>query len=32
LTEKDDTGEYRHSIIRLVDNVEHKFDTSRYFV
>jgi HD-GYP domain-containing protein (c-di-GMP phosphodiesterase class II) len=32
LTEKDDTGEYRHSIIRLVDNAEHKFDTSRYFV
>jgi HD-GYP domain-containing protein (c-di-GMP phosphodiesterase class II) len=32
LTEKDETGEYRHSIIRLVDNTEHKFDTSRYFV
>jgi HD-GYP domain-containing protein (c-di-GMP phosphodiesterase class II) len=32
LTEKDDTGEYRHSIIRLIDNAEHKFDTSRYFV
>ena len=32
LTEKNDTGEYGHSIIRLVDNTEYKFDTSRYFV
>ena len=32
LTEKDDTGAYRHTIIRLIDNTEHKFDTSRYFV
>ena len=32
LTEKDETGEYRYSIIRLIDNTEHKFDTSRYFV
>jgi hypothetical protein len=32
LHEKDDAGEYRYSIIRLIDNVEHKFDTSRYFV
>jgi HD-GYP domain-containing protein (c-di-GMP phosphodiesterase class II) len=32
LTEKDDIGEYRHSIIRVIDNAEHKFDTSRYFV
>ncbi len=31
LTEKDDTGEYRYSIIRLIDNTEHRFDTSRYF-
>ena len=31
LAEKDDVGEFRHSIIRLVDNTEHKFDTSRYF-
>lgn len=31
LTEKDDVGEYRHSIIRLIDNTEYKFDTSRYF-
>jgi HD-GYP domain-containing protein (c-di-GMP phosphodiesterase class II) len=31
LCEKDDSGEYRHSIIRLLDNTEHKFDTSRYF-
>jgi len=32
LAEKDDMGEYRHSIVRLIDNVEHRFDTSRYFV
>ncbi|HWG95988.1 MAG TPA: hypothetical protein VN647_02790, partial [Nitrospira sp.] len=32
LTEKDGVGEYRHSIIRLIDNTEHKFDTSRYFL
>jgi len=32
LCEKDDEGNYRHSIIRLIDNTEHKFDTSRYFV
>jgi len=32
LTEKDDIGAYRHSIIRLVDTTEYKFDTSRYFV
>ncbi len=32
LTEKNDVGEYRHSIIRLIDNTEYKFDTSRYFV
>lgn len=32
LTEKDESGEYRHSIIRLIDNTEYKFDTSRYFV
>ncbi len=32
LTEKDDVGLYRHSIIRLVDNTEYKVDTSRYFV
>ncbi|MDH4186187.1 MAG: HD domain-containing protein [Nitrospira sp.] len=32
LREKDDTGAYRYSIIRLIDNTEHKFDTSRYFV
>jgi HD-GYP domain-containing protein (c-di-GMP phosphodiesterase class II) len=32
LTEKDDADEYRHSIVRLVDNTEYKFDTSRYFV
>lgn len=32
LTEKNDVGEYRHSIIRLVDNTEYNVDTSRYFV
>jgi len=32
LHEKNETGEYRHNIIRLIDNTEHKFDTSRYFV
>ena len=31
LTEKDDVGDFRHSIIRLIDNTEYKFDTSRYF-
>ena len=32
LTEKDETGEFRHNIIRLIDNTEYKLDTSRYFV
>ncbi|HSC56506.1 MAG TPA: HD domain-containing phosphohydrolase, partial [Nitrospira sp.] len=32
LHEKDEAGEYRYSIIRLIDNTEYKFDTSRYFV
>lgn len=32
LTSKDAAGAYRHSIVRLIDNTEHKFDTSRYFV
>jgi hypothetical protein len=32
LTEKDEKGEFRHNIIRLIDNTEYKFDTSRYFV
>lgn len=32
LTEKNETGEFRHNIIRLIDNTEYKFDTSRYFV
>ena len=32
LTEKDETGDFRHSIIRLIDNTEYKLDTSRYFV
>ena len=32
LTEKDEIGDFRHNIIRLIDNTEYKFDTSRYFV
>ncbi|MEK7237216.1 MAG: HD domain-containing phosphohydrolase [Nitrospirota bacterium] len=32
LTEKGETGDFRHNIIRLIDNTEYKFDTSRYFV
>jgi hypothetical protein len=32
LTEKRDDGEYRLSIVQLVDNAAYKFDTSRYFV
>ncbi len=32
LHEKNESGEYRFNIIRLIDNTEHKFDTSRYFV
>ena len=31
LTEKGETGDFRDNIIRLVDNTEYKFDTSRYF-
>jgi HD-GYP domain-containing protein (c-di-GMP phosphodiesterase class II) len=31
LAEKDETDQYRHSIVRLIDNTEYKFDTSRYF-
>lgn len=32
LHEKDETGDYRYNIIRLIDNTEYKIDTSRYFV
>jgi HD-GYP domain-containing protein (c-di-GMP phosphodiesterase class II) len=32
LREKDETDAYRYNIIRLIDNIERKFDTSRYFV
>lgn len=32
LTGKDASGDYRHSIVRLIDNTEHQFDTGRYFV
>jgi HD-GYP domain-containing protein (c-di-GMP phosphodiesterase class II) len=31
LTEKDEIGDFSHSILRLIDNTEYKFDTSRYF-
>jgi len=31
LTEKGETGDFRDNIIRLIDNTEYKFDTSRYF-
>jgi hypothetical protein len=32
LTEKDENGVFRHNIVRLIDNTEYQFDTSRYFV
>ena len=32
LREKDENGEHRNYIVRLIDNTEYKFDTSRYFV
>lgn len=32
LTEKNEAGDFQHEIIRLIDNTEYKFDTSRYFV
>ena len=32
LAEKSDDGEYRVSIVQLVDNAAYQFDTSRYFV
>ncbi|MDR4480876.1 MAG: HD-GYP domain-containing protein [Nitrospira sp.] len=32
LTEQDEAGHYRHSILQLVDNTEYHFDTGRYFV
>ncbi|MBX3234537.1 MAG: HD domain-containing protein [Nitrospiraceae bacterium] len=32
LTEQDETGAYKDAIVRLVDNAEYRFDTSRYFV
>jgi len=32
LHEKDETGDYRYNIVQLIDNTEHKFDTSRYFI
>jgi HD-GYP domain-containing protein (c-di-GMP phosphodiesterase class II) len=32
LTQQDEAGSYLYSIVRLVDNTEYRFDTSRYFV
>ena len=32
LTETDSEGTYPRSIVRLVDNTEYRFDTSRYFM
>lgn len=32
LHEKDESDEYKCNIVRLIDNAEHKFDVSRYFV
>jgi hypothetical protein len=32
LREKNENGDYCNYIVRLIDNSEHKFDTSRYFV
>jgi HD-GYP domain-containing protein (c-di-GMP phosphodiesterase class II) len=32
LTEQDEGGMYKDSIVRLVDNTEYRFDTSRYYV
>jgi hypothetical protein len=32
LTQQDETGSYSYSIVRLVDNTEYRFDTSRYFL
>ncbi len=32
LTETDSAGAYARSIVRMVDNTEYRFDTSRYFV
>lgn len=32
LRDMDDQGLYLRSIVRLIDNTEHRFDTSRYFV
>lgn len=32
LHEKDENGDYLYNIIQLIDNAEHRIDTSRYFV
>jgi hypothetical protein len=32
LARQDDFGAHPYSIVRLVDNTEYRFDTSRYFV
>ena len=31
LTEKDSSGQFKRSVVRLVDNTEYRFDTGRYF-
>jgi len=32
LTETDSAGTYTRSVVRMVDNTEYRFDTSRYFL
>jgi hypothetical protein len=32
LAETDGSGQYLRWVVRLVDNTEYRFDTSRYFV
>ncbi|QOJ36900.1 MAG: HD-GYP domain-containing protein [Nitrospira sp.] len=32
LTEQDEIGSFKHSIVQLVDNTEYHFDTGRYFL
>lgn len=32
LAEKDFTGDYKRSILRVVDNIEYRFETTRYVI
>jgi len=32
LTERDEAGQYKHSIFRVVDSMDHRFNTSPYFL